>query len=114
MKNKKPKMPILPNVVGVIIPKQNEFISLQCLGPFYSYNYDTVTLMGLLGGRSYIVAPSSDYCSPILQDICCSCLNMETFENFQEIMSKKCKNSMSVLEKMGQGSRLYYIQTQNW
>ena len=39
----------------LIIPKQNEFISLQCLGPFYSY--DALTLMGLLGYRSYIVVP---------------------------------------------------------
>ena len=30
-----------------------KFISLQCLGPFYSY--DAFTLVGLLGYRSYIV-----------------------------------------------------------
>ena len=39
-----------------------KFISLQCLGPFYSY--DAFTLMGLLGYRSYIYPSSSDYCSP--------------------------------------------------
>ena len=31
----------------------NEFISIQCFGPFYSY--DASTLNGLLGYRSYIV-----------------------------------------------------------
>ena len=58
-KNKKTKMLILPllHVMGqngpqvflqcfyLIIPKQNVFISVQCLGPFYSYgclNFDGI------------------------------------------------------------------------
>ena len=84
------------------LPKQNEFISLQYLGPFYSY--DALTLMGLLGYRSYIVVPPQlIIVAPILQDICCSWLHMEIFGYFQEIMSKKC----GVLGKMGQGSPFY-------
>ena len=87
-----------------------KFISLQCLGPFYSY--DAFTLIGLLGYRSYIVvAPHLIIVASILQDISCSWLHMEIFGYFQEIMSKKCENS--VLGKMGQGSPFYYIQTQN-
>ena len=70
----------------LIIPKQNEFISLQCLGPFHSYKYDTETLMGLLGGRP---PPPLIIVAPILQDISCSWLHMEIFGYFQEIMSKK-------------------------
>ena len=102
LKNKKTKMPLLPSSfytvfhLKVIIPKQNEFISLQCLGPFYTCSYDALTFMGLLGYRSYIVVPPHlIIVAPILQDISCSWLHMEIFGYFQEIMSKKCENCVS-------------------
>ena len=73
---------------------------------------DALTLMGLLGYRSYIVVPPQlIIVAPILQDISCSWLHMEIFGYFQKIMSKKCENS--VLGKMDHGSQFYYIQTQN-